>query len=499
MKKLKLSILFTLILGIIFIPNLVHAASFSVSASSYNVSVGSSVTVYVKGTDLAGKFTISSSNSSVFSGGGSVWVDKDTQSVRFTAKSSGSVTITVTPTNVSDYSGNQITGSKSIILKSYVPRQLETDNYLSSLSVDGAELIPSFDKDTDTYIVDLEPGTTKININAEKANRYASVSGTGEIEVVEGNNDIEVVVTAENGSKRTYHITAVVKEFDPIKKTVNGSDYTVVRKLSELTKPDNYEETTVEIDGNQVPAFYNKTVGYTLIGMKDVTGAIKMFIYDNGNFIPYLALSFNKLDLVILEADNIPKGFVKDTITINDEIVTCYKNNELNIILLYGKSITTGESNFYAFENTDFTIQKFNIDSYKLVNDKIKLYTYIIIGLGVLNLLILLCLIISIVKNKKKLKHDKVELEKTLNVDITAVKKASELSKKELKKLEKKKKKEEEKQRIIEEQKQETLKEAEEEQKRLELKKQKELAKKEKKNKKKNKKSSENDDDMYLL
>lgn len=496
MKKLKLNIIFTLILGFMFIPNIVKAAGFSVSASSYNVSVGSSVTVYVKGTDLAGKFTISSSNSSIFSGGGSVWVDKDTQSVRFTAKSAGSVTITVNPANVSDYSGKQITGSKSIILKSYIPRALETNNYLSSLSVDGAELIPSFDKDTDTYIVDLEPGTTKINVNAEKANKYASVSGTGEIEVVEGNNDIEVIVTAENGSKRTYHITAVVKEFDPINKTVNGSDYTVVRKLSELTKPDNYEETTVEIDGNQVPAFRNQTTGYTLVGMKDVTGTIKMFIYDNGNFTPYLALSFNKLDLIILEADNIPKGFVKDTITINDEIVTCYKNNELNIVLLYGKSITTGENNFYAFENSDFTIQKFNSESYKLVNEKIELYTYIIIGLGVLNLLILLCLIISMVKNKKKLKHDKVELEKTLNIDINTIKATN---KKELKKEEKKKKKEAEKQRILEEQKQEALKETEEEQKRLEAKKQKELARQEKKNKKKNKKNNLHDDDMFQL
>ena len=35
------------------------------------------------------------------------------------------------------------------------------------------------------------------------------------------------------------------------------------------------------------------------------------------------------------------------------------------------------------------------------------------------------------VKNKKKLKHDKVELEKTLNIDITDVKKAN---KKEIKK-----------------------------------------------------------------
>lgn len=495
MKKIKLSIILTFVIGILCIPNAIKAAGFSVSASSYSVTVGSTVTVYVKGTDLAGKFTLSSSNGGIFSGGGSVWVDKDTQAVKFTAKSAGSVTITVTPTNVSDYSGKQITGSKSIILKSYVPRALETNNYLSSLSVDGVELIPSFDKDTDTYIVDLEPGTTSINVNAEKANKYASVSGTGELEVNEGTNEIKVVVTAENGSKRTYTITANVKEYDPINVTLDGSDYTVVRKSSELTKPDNYEETTVEINGNRVPAFKNDTLGYTLVGLKDVTGKVKLFIYNNGEYKPYIFLSFSKLDLIILDDEvDAPKDFVKDTMIIGEETVTCYKNNELGLTIIYGRSIKTGESSFYTFENTDMTIQRFNLDTYNKVLDKFTLYEYIIIGEAGLVLFILFIILITSIARKKKLTKKKDEIEKTMKLnpkEITNQIQEKELSKKELKRLEKQKKKELEKQEELNKKKMEAL----EEEKRIEEKNKKKLEKKNKNNSK----SNEKDDDMFYL
>jgi len=481
MKKIKFHLFFIVMIAFLLLPNIVKASSFSVSASSYNVAVGSKVTVYIKGSDVTGRFNISSSDNSVFSGGDSKWIENDTVSVTFTAKSAGRVNITVTPaTGISNSKGEIIQlSSKTIQLTAYVPRALSSDNYLSSLSVDGVELVPSFDKDTTNYIVDLEPGTTSINVSAEKANRYASVSGTGTIEVKEGSNDIDIVVTAENGAKKTYRITAVVKEFDPINITLNGSDFTVVRKSSELVKPDYYEETLVTIGENTVPGFYSEKTGYTLVGLKDVIGSVKLYIYNNG-YEPYISLEFNKMNLIVLEADemDIPKGFVKDTITINNENVTCYKNSELGITLLYGKSIITGETNFYEFENTDFTIQKFNLGAYDKMNERITLYSYVIIGLGGITLLILLSLIVSIVSNKRKLKSRKNEIEKTMNIDINKIQKEVKKDKK-LEKLKKQKEKE--------------IKKAELERKKLEDKKL-----KQEKNTKQDK-NEEKDDNMFYL
>ena len=426
-------------------PILVDAASCKLTATSYNVSVGSKITVKLSTSGLDGRFDITSSDSKVFAGGGKVFVDRYTgtsASVTFTAKSAGSVVISAKPVDVTENCG-----TKTIIVKSYVPRALSSDNYLASLSVDGVELIPSFDKDTDSYIVDLEPGTTSVKINAEKANKYASVSGTGVVSVQEGSNELDVVVTAENGSKRIYHITAVVKEYDPINVKIGNSDFTVVRKSSELVQPEYYEPKTVQIGDNTAPGFYSEKTGYTLVGLKDVTGAVKLYIYDNNEYKPYLSLDFNKMNLVIVEAPEslIPTGFIKDEITINNEKITCYKNNELGITLIYGKSLITGDNSFYEYENTDLTIQKFNLNAYNTLTQKNTLYSYMILGLGGVTLLILLCLIISIVNNKAKLKHRKTEIEKTMNIDINKIGMITKKDKK-LEKLKKQKEKEQKKQ-----------------------------------------------------
>lgn len=468
MKKIYL--LFTFIMGILFFPLTIEAASFSVSASSYNVPVGSTVTVYVKGTDLTGRINASSSNKNIFSINGESykWVESNTISFKYTAKSAGSVTITLSPQQGIANSKGEIVSlsSKTIILKSYVPRALSDDNYLSSLSVDGVDLVPSFDKDTTNYIVDLEPGTTSIKVDATKANKYASVSGTGEYSVKEGSNDINVIVTAENGSKKTYKITAVVKEYAPINVNIGGSDFTVVRKSKELTKPQFYTETTVQIGEDTIPAFYNEKTGYTLVGLKDVTGAVTLYKYNNGSYEKYTSLEFNQMNLIMLDAPELllPKGFIKDTLTINNEIIDCYRNTELGITLIYGKSIITGENNFYEYENTDFTIQKFNNNAYDKLNEKIMLYSYVIVGLSGLILFILICLIISKIINKVRLKRRKSEIEKTLNIDINKINnqiKKDKIEKSNLNKKEQRKKLKEEKRLKKEENRKNRIKEKE--------------------------------------
>ncbi|MBE6138494.1 MAG: hypothetical protein E7173_01965 [Firmicutes bacterium] len=449
MKRTNITFILFIILGIFIFPNTISAACktaiATITSNKYSTSVGSQITVSIKTQNISGVLDVTSSDSSIFTGGGRIVVNSSNpnKTVTFTAKKAGTVSIILKPTDVSIYGDgceSYYTTNKSINVTSYVPRALASDNYLSSLSVDGVELAPSFDKDTDSYIVDLEPGTTSISINAEKANKYASVSGTGKFSVQEGNNELDVVVTAENGSKRTYHITAVVKEYDPINVKIGNSEYTVVRKLSELTKPEHYENTTAEIDGNNIPGFYNEKTGYTLVGLKDVTGVVKLYIYNKQTYKPYLSLEFNKMNLVILEAnsENLPKGFMQDEITINNEKVTCYTNQELGITLLFGKSLVTGETSFYEFENSDFTVQKFNLSAYDKLNGVIDMYSYIILGLGGLTLLILLCLIISIVNNKRKLKYKQTEIEKTMNIDINQIEKTTKKDKK-LEKLRKQK------------------------------------------------------------
>ena len=83
------------------------------------------------------------------------------------------------------------------------------NNKLSSLSAEGFSLTPSFGKDTLSYNLIVDTSVASIQISASAADGNASVVGTGNIALTGNSNDIAVVVTAQNGSTRTYSIHVV--------------------------------------------------------------------------------------------------------------------------------------------------------------------------------------------------------------------------------------------------------------------------------------------------
>lgn len=86
-----------------------------------------------------------------------------------------------------------------------------SNNYLKNLSIGKYEITPNFDKQIINYEVKTEITENKIMVKAEADDEKASISGTGEIELNSGENNITVDVTAEDGTVRSYYIK-VVKE-----------------------------------------------------------------------------------------------------------------------------------------------------------------------------------------------------------------------------------------------------------------------------------------------
>ena len=85
-----------------------------------------------------------------------------------------------------------------------------TNNDLKSLTVEGYTVI--FDKDKLTYTVIVDNAVATVNIGAEAADDKASVSGTGAKTLKIYSNLINIVVTAENTSKKTYVINVVRRD-----------------------------------------------------------------------------------------------------------------------------------------------------------------------------------------------------------------------------------------------------------------------------------------------
>lgn len=493
MKKMIKKIL--LVLAVFFLFENVHAASLGISASNNSVTIGSSVVIRVTASELAGRFSVTSSNGSVLSGGASsTWIENSTQTFTFKANNVGTSTITVTPVDVADYSGNVYSTSKSITVnvKAKPVIVLSGDNSLSSLGVEGKELSPTFNRDTLEYSVELEPETTSINVLATPSHGGASISGSGVREVVDGTNRLELVVTAENGTSRTYVINASVKEYNPIEQIVDGKKYTVVRKKSLLTAPENYNETTIKIGDEEVPAFTSEVTKYTLIGLKNESGNINLYVYKDGKYMPYTEYTFNKVILYPMELkeSDIPAGYEKTDITYNDQKIIAYKTSELsNYSLLYGMNIETGETNIYMYDEVEDTLQIYNDEEIILLNEKIETLKIVVAVLaGICSFLFLLCIILGSRKNKSK---EKKGLDSIDDIQVTQLV-GTQLSKREEKRLlkEEQQRKKEEDKRFREEEK----KRLKEDARRL-----KEELKQEKKNKKGKKKDKEDSIDIRNL
>ena len=402
MKKLIFLISFLL-----FIP-IVSAGSFSATASNLSPTVGSTVKVTVKASGALGKFSVSSSNSNVLSGGGSSWIENSSYSFSFTAKSVGKAVVTISAVDVSDSTtGETISGSKTITINvkekaKEVPKS--SINYLSSLSIEGAELSPAFDKNTMDYEVTLEADVTKIKIEGTKESSVSSVTGLGEFDVSEGLNNLQVIVTAENGAVRTYNIKATVLEQSPIIVNVDGEEKTLVRKSEFLPSvSDYYVLDSIEIEESSIPAYYNETINYYLVGLKDINGNISLYRYnkDDNTYSKYNSSSFSSVNFVFLKSDSIPKGYKEDKIVINDAEVTCYtKKDELPLV--YGINLEDGNTDFYSYDSSQNTIQRYVFSK----DNTASLKTCLIVLLGVLCLIEFFAIIkILLSKNKKMRKN----------------------------------------------------------------------------------------------
>lgn len=78
---------------------------------------------------------------------------------------------------------------------------------LSSLSIEGVEITPEFNKETTQYTATVDGDVTELKIDAKAEDSKAEVTVEGNEDLQEGDNVIKVKVTAEDNTTRTYFIT----------------------------------------------------------------------------------------------------------------------------------------------------------------------------------------------------------------------------------------------------------------------------------------------------
>ncbi len=82
-----------------------------------------------------------------------------------------------------------------------------SDNYLKSLSIEGYDLYPEFNRQNDTYTIYVKDDSiSTFNVTAEANNENAKIEGIGNVTVSQEERIINIKVTAENGDLKVYTI-----------------------------------------------------------------------------------------------------------------------------------------------------------------------------------------------------------------------------------------------------------------------------------------------------
>ncbi len=408
---------YTLILLLIGINTVNASSNYRISLSASSVTKGNSVNLYIKGNELTGGFTITSSNSSVASvSNGTAWVENNTVTIAISALSSGSTTITVTPTTVADDNGNDLSlETKTLTLTVTEPSsnsgkttptvKKSSDANLKKLEIENVKIDPEFKSDVLEYKAEVEAGTEKVTIKAEANDSKANISGTGEKSVAVGTNKLEIIVAAEDGTTKTYNIILTVKDYNPIKVTINGKEYTVIRKKEELPEVDLFEEKKVKIDKEEVDGYYNDKLKVYLVGLKDDKGNISVYTYEpeDKSYNEYKWITVGGVTLNINTPKETLTNFKKYTTTIKNSQVDIYKINEEDKTgLIYGTNVATGNKGYYIYDKEEETLARYydkEISIYKKINENSK--KYLLIGGISAFVIILLLIIISLTKSKK--------------------------------------------------------------------------------------------------
>lgn len=98
----------------------------------------------------------------------------------------------------------------SVTIKMEAPKS--ANNNLASMSLSEGTL--AFNKATTSYTVIVDNAITSVTISATAEDPKASVSGTGTKSLKVYSNTFNIVVTAENGSKKTYKVNVVRRDAD---------------------------------------------------------------------------------------------------------------------------------------------------------------------------------------------------------------------------------------------------------------------------------------------
>ena len=445
MKNLKkIFIICTVVFALLLcMTQSVFAASISVTAGQSSVKVGNTVAftitvpsntqawtyqvawsdnlTYVSGdTEPMGFEGNSTRNQLIFKangeGTGKVWIAGGSYSIdRQPYDASGSATVSIVSASQpsqgydhGDFDDDPPTPSKS------------SNNALASLTVSAGELAPAFDPTITDYTLSLPLRTNKITFTATPSDSKATVQGDGEVALRGGENKVAVVVTAEDGSAKTYSITVKVAREPTVFFSLNGESLGVMQDTDGVTPPAGFSPTTVPYSGEELPAWTNAAGQMLLYLVNQDTLAAGFYLYDEAEGVqsPYLPIVYGATTYVYTgvpaEKESIP-GLTLCDVEAFGHILKGWKYEDASLqdfCVLYLMD-AGGNYGCHTYDSQSGTLQRFSgavfTDDGRTMRVPM-LYVYIAGGAAAVLLLLVIILAAVCISRGKKLRLPATEV-----------------------------------------------------------------------------------------
>ena len=287
-------------------------------------------------------------------------------------------------------------------------KEYDSDNSLKSLVVENYQIIPNFSKDVLEYSLEVDESVEKVNIKAEANSSKAEVIGIGEKNLSQGNNTVEVKVTAENGNERIYKIIITVKDQHPIEVMIGKNKYTLLKKNNNiLDKINFFEEDIIEIDGQKVMSYYNSTTKTRLVILKDEDNKARYYVYRVNQYDLYRYVTVGNITLQLLNPPTVLSDYQKYQLKIGEEQLDIFKIKESHEVgLIYGTNVKTGNTGYYVYDSNEDTLSRYYDEEVKLVrNQWLDFKNKVMIFMGIVSIVVIFCLITSLYSFKRKRKR----------------------------------------------------------------------------------------------
>lgn len=418
------------------------AAGISVTAGQSTVSVGRTVTititvpsnaeVWLYNVDYSSNLTWVSGQTTMVEGYSFDTKTRVNQLV-FRANDTGTGTVRISEGSYAiDGTNYDASGSVSVkIVSASTPDDSEPDytpsapgksgnNALSALTVSAGTLTPAFDPAVTEYTLSLPLRTNKITFTATPSDSKATVQGDGEVALRSGENKVAVVVTAEDGSAKTYNITVKVAREPTVFFSLNGESLGVMQDTDGVTPPAGFSPTTVPYSGEELPAWTNAAGQMLLYLVNQDTLAAGFYLYDEAEGVqsPYLPIVYGATTYVYTgvpaEKESIP-GLTLCDVEAFGHILKGWKYRDASLqdfCVLYLMD-AGGNYGCHTYDSQSGTLQRFSgavfTDDGRTMRVPM-LYVYIAGGAATVLLLLVIILAAVCISRGKKLRLPATEV-----------------------------------------------------------------------------------------